>query len=210
MANKLDIYNWALIRIGEQTIEDENERSASAELLRYIYDLTRQSLMRSYPWNFCQDTAELTQIADEEPPDYLYVYQLPSDCLFPTKLVAQNTDVVSEWDYEQMRYIGENDEWEIRRDNKLYSNVSGLIIKYTVDHKDESKWDELFVDAMAWRLASEIAMQITKNEEVRAQCARAFINTMAHARGMQGAEGQKRLRIAREWVGAHRGRMRRG
>lgn len=203
MATKLQIFNWALQRIGEVGMESELEDSAIGDLLRNTYDLNRKSMLRSYPWNFCQTTKQLTEV-DEDIPDYRYAYALPADCLFPTKLIGSNGDVVAEWDYNLSQYMGNVDEWEIRTGHKLYSNIPGLIIKYTIDVDDESLFDELFADAFAWRLANEVAMPITKKPEVVQNTAQGFLRTMAMARGMNGAASQTDLKIGRDWVHASR------
>lgn len=200
---KLQVWNWALRRIGERTLQSELEDNATADLMREIYDLNRRSLLRSYPWSFCQNTAQLTEIS-EEPPDYLYTYAKPSDALFITKVIAQNDDVVASWDYDRLRWIGNTDEWEVRRDDKVYSNIPGLIVKYTVDIDDESLFDDIFADALAWRLAQEIAMPITRMPELQTNAANGYIQTMQMARGMDGAQSSTDLAIARDWVHAHR------
>ncbi len=114
MAAELDIVNLALVRLGQKTIASLSEGSVAARTASAIWDMTRQDVLRAFPWNFatrylhklalsgnynnppmpeCSNQLPQTDIPVTPPnpnlpwpPDYTYAYQVPTDCLKAIKV----------------------------------------------------------------------------------------------------------------------------
>ena len=205
MATKVEIYNLALSHIGEPPVKSPTERSAGARAINVIYNVQLQAMLRSFPWSFNQDTKQLVQDTTIESPDYKYVYALPAEFSFMTRIVAANGNASVEWDYDKMAYIGLEGEWRIRS-GRLHCNIAAPIIEYQVLITDETMFDVLFADALGWRLASQIALPITKKPAVQQGAIQAYLMALRIARGMDGAQSKKKLRVGEEWIRAKRRR----
>jgi hypothetical protein len=116
MSSQIEILNVALRRLAEQPINSLSEGSEAADVMSDLWDIIYKQELRSYPWRWATTTAELAAIADEEPPDFPCVHQLPSDYLQMQDIIDTATGgvVYSCWDEDYGRFAVNQDEWEIR------------------------------------------------------------------------------------------------
>lgn len=138
--NSIDICNQALLRIGAAEIASLTEQAQEAMYCSRFYGLVRQASLRQFPWNFAAVVEELAQLA-EDPGDWEYAYQLPAGCLRVLGLV-------------------EAVPFEVRG-RRVVTDSETCTLRYTSDIEDVNQWDPLFADAVAYRLAAELAMPIT-------------------------------------------------
>ena len=158
--DKIEICNMALTRIGASPIEALTENSEAARKCNQFYEHDRRVVLRRYPWPWATRRVELAAMTDS-PQDYLYAYRYPADCCYLRKLYAVGTDG---------RFIPLPD---IRY--KIVSDASGLVIytneprvaaEYTADVRNVELFDEIFCEALSWKLAASIAMKLTGNEQI--------------------------------------------
>lgn len=177
--NDIEICNIALGRIGAEAIERMDEASAAARICRRYYDFTRQSVLRKFPWTFAVRRVYLALLA-EKPPDYKYAYRYPADALCVRKLYDR-----------QMLGNAEDNQYRILADTegrKIYTDVAEAWIEYTADVKDESLFDSQFIDALAWKLAAEIAVALSGNVSIMQNCIQAYNAYFAEAAGEDADE----------------------
>jgi len=189
MATKVDIGNMALRRIGETRIESFTEQSDNANILNDIYDINRKAVLREYPWSFAVKTAELVATS-EEPPDWNYEFALPADLLYllsPAESGRDFTDNI----------------YEIRGSN-LYTDDSEITVRYVYDITDTSKFDSLFVTALSYLLASELAMPRTGDPNIQGNMAQGYTQAITKARGMNGSENKLNRVADNQYVNARR------
>ena len=201
MADKIDIINMALRRISEQPINALDEGSESANVISDIYDISLEYEIRSFPYTWAQKTQELARIDEEAPPDYASAFQLPSDYLKIVEILtpAKVYEIaVSSDDY---RLSTNNMQWEIR-EGKLYYNSDTITIKYLALETNTVKWDSSFVDAFAWRLASEAAPSITDNNRLIDRADRMYAMKIDMARSSNGSESRRMPRISHDYLKA--------
>lgn len=145
MASKTEIANRALAKIGESRVSNiETDSTEKAELINSMWELQRDSLLQSYPWNFAVTLTNLA--ADATAPDHGYTvrYLLPTDFL---SLLAIKDDP----DY---RIIGKY----IHTDQ-----AAPLYIKYVKKVTDTGEFDPLFAEALAATIAVEICERLTQS-----------------------------------------------
>lgn len=130
----------------------------TSELCDLLYTPTRKEvLVRMRP----QECCEYEDLGDEsastmEKADWEYIFDLPSDCLH----VIRQTD-------EQYHKINYDHEVKL---SKLFTNAlsnddgDSAYIEYVVNETDGSKFSEELVNAIATKLASELAPRIVGGE----------------------------------------------
>ena len=145
-ANKDDvgICNLALTMLSTSRIESLTEDSENARKCNAIYNLTRDGLLTQHYWNFSLKEASLASTGDTPTiEDWAYIFQLPTDCL----------QVVYNDGQYPYAIIGD----------KLYSNQSTCNIRYVSRVTTPQLFSYGFVNALAARLAADLAFGITQN-----------------------------------------------
>jgi hypothetical protein len=165
MATVAGICNLALARIGvKDFIDDIGEATAEAQASSVVYSLARDSCLASYPWSFATRRATLAVPATVTRTGWEYVYTLPADCLVPRSLwVGTNTPlpaVRAEWTLEQ------NDAGD---GLLLVANTADAELTYTAKVTDTNLYPPLFTNALAWLIASELAVPLAARTDLREQ-----------------------------------------
>ena len=141
-----DIANLALSRIGEKRISDIAENSPSAISCRANFEMVRDSLLRSHPWNFAIGRAELSE-TDTPVFGWSYAYALPSDFLRLSTLNGiQAAKCVSDYTLEGALIL---------------TNTNEAKITYVRRIADPTLFDSLFTEVLVYRLAGAVAMDVT-------------------------------------------------
>lgn len=156
--SEVQICNMALRRVNASPITDlETDTTKSATLCRTYYEEARDAVLRDHPWSFSIKRQLLAVSTDENLSTYLYPYVLPTDpfCLRPLCLL-NSLDL-----YREMTGYPFNVEGDI-----LYSDLEAAALKYIGRIKDPGKFDALFTDALAWRLAAEVIKPIEGSSPV--------------------------------------------
>lgn len=185
MASEVDICNLALSKLGEQTIIALTEDSKSARVCNLFYSDTRDSLLRSHPWNFAIKRVELAKLTTTPIYGFDSEFQLPSDCLrvMYTDLQSSNQD---------FRVEGK----------KLLANSDSIRIEYISRVEDTTQFDASFVDALWMLLASRIAYNISDNNTLVDFLNSASDKAIQKAKAINGQEGIPYPTEADEWLNA--------
>jgi hypothetical protein len=153
---RVDISNQALKNLGEtKPITSLTEDTAAARLCNRYYDVALQSMLESFPWPFATETKKLTANATNARSgiDWQYAYTLPVNFL---SVVTIGPDVAG------ANVIGEAD-FDIEG-SVLYCNLDDIVLRYTVKAPDPSKYSQHFTNALAAKLAAEIAPGLMQGE----------------------------------------------
>lgn len=164
----------ALAEIGrgaQITAMDEATQAARACKLRYPY--ARDAVLRSYPWNFAAKRAELAANATAPAFEYTYAYDLPADCL--------NVNEVFE---------GNAEKWVVENGQILTDMSAPIYIKYTWRVVSPASFDPLFVEALAARIASNIAVQLSESVSRAQSLWQVYQAKLIEARRRDAQEGQ--------------------
>lgn len=181
--SEVAICNMALAEIGRGmmlTSLDESTQAARTCKLRYPY--ARDAVLRAYDWNFAAKRAELA--ANETAPafEYAVAFDLPSDCL-------------------QVRsvYDGEDIPWVVESGQILTDIEAPLYIKYTYRCTDVAKFDALFVQALASRIAADIAVSLSESVGRAQSLWQVYQAKLSEARRRDAQEGQPEELPAGSW-----------
>ena len=184
------ICNQALGWLGANLITSFDDNTKEANLCLTNYCLIRDAVLEVADWSFAIKRVELSALAEAEP-GYGQAYQLPVDCI-RVILASPNTDFSTT--SEMM--------WELE-DRKVLTNEGTVFIRYVAKIADPVRYSPGFINALAYRLASEIAVPLTRRLNVQNQMFGLYEKRVGEAMGMDGKQGRTR-RIRASW--SHRSR----
>src|SRR5690606_32256720 len=119
---------------------------------------------------FAITRATLAQVVYDAPFGFVYKYQLPADCL----RVLKTEDSGTEWKVEG-RY--------------LLTDESSISIQYIKKVTDVSQFDPMFCEALALRLAADLAYALTQNASVQKNMIELYNDHMRVTRNADAQEG---------------------
>ena len=200
----LEIYNLALLRLGQETMASVDETGRAGNMCRLNYPLLRDAVLRAHPWNFAVRRAALAQIAVTPAFEFDYAYALPTDpyCLKVLRTDWEATGWTSsaiygfpgvhgmmpatiEYRIETVRY---NDA-DVRA---ILCNESTLKIEYIARITDVAQYDPLFVEALISRMASEMAKPLADDNTLAKNMFDTYLAKLAEARLNDAQEGTPR------------------
>lgn len=158
----IDIANRALTKLGVANIISFGDNNQQARTVSSIYAPVRDALMRRYLWNFTIKRASLPAMADVPAFDWARQFQLPSDCL----RVLWAGEFYPGPDLSDMRN-GQCKEYEVEGRVIMSNLPAPMKVRYASREIDPTKFDPMFVDAFACKLAVEMAETLTNSSTNR-------------------------------------------
>lgn len=187
MATATDISNLALNIVGaEGVLATLDDQTKEGRVCKNNYDLSRQAVLRSHPWNFAIARASLSLLTVAPVFGYANAFQLPVDCL--RALSVDDTDKV-------FRIEGRT----------LVTDESQVDLRYVRDEQDTSKFDALFVQVLAQHLAWRIAYTITQSNDRVVEIGKQLDEIMPKARFVDATEDSVTQLVADEYTNARIG-----
>ena len=153
MQNRTNVINTALQRCGAAGINLAFRDTQEAAIATAAYDRCRKLVLAQYKWGFAQKSVTLAQGTETPAFGYHYTFPLPGDCeqvvdIHPYAVEEDGTIVPPDmFKHHQAK-------WEIVG-RTVHSNFPLLALRYVSDA--ETDMPEAFANALAWRLAFEIA-----------------------------------------------------
>ncbi len=168
------IVNKAFILLGSSTrIASLSDSTPIANQAADLWDLTVRELLSRHPWNFAVTRTEVQRDADWVSVSLrsLYRYTLPADCL--------------RWLPPD---VGEPDYFEAEEEGgKLLCDSEGpIVVRYIANVPDVSRWSPSFSDALAYRLAYELAESVSANQSLRDRMMQGHDDAIMMARRQDG------------------------
>lgn len=182
-ASRLDICNMALGFVGTRTIASPNENTPEAIQCALYWDRARRAALRDYPYSFAQRRVRLAEkpLPEVYATDFTHAYALPDGCLkvhevhgghglsLGSACGGPNSGSANSWGARPTAW---QDVWRMESTGEeliILARQSLAVADCTFDEESVSRWDELFVMAMARRLAAFIAAPLLKNDRGRTQ-----------------------------------------
>jgi hypothetical protein len=192
--SEVDICNLALDLLKQKPIVDlDPPTNQVEELCARWYQQKRRAVLRSHPWNFAMKRIALTPTSSPTPVfGYTHAYNLPSDFIrFAGRFDEYGK--VSEPD---------NEKYEIENGQFLYDGQdnSAIYIRYVFDQAIISKFDPLFIEALALELAIVMAPKFSGTENRVATLLKMRSEVIGEARAIDGQERPPRRRQHSNWI----------
>lgn len=183
MATATDIANRALTLIGEARVVSMDDASKQAKACKSQFDITRQSELRANRWGFAMRRAQLAASATAPAFQFARAFPFPTACL--------RVDFVGDY------YVGpsltdyrtsDESAFAIEGRSILTDLPAPLDVRYLVDVTDASQFDAMFVDAMAAKLAADIAIDLTQSKAMFEKSMAAYGLAIARAKQVNAIE----------------------
>lgn len=186
MASKVEICNSALVSIGASKISSLTENVKAAQEINAKFDIVRDHLFRSHPWNCLINRATLSQ--DSATPAYGYTYQylLPTNPLCLKVLEFSNGNATFPYDNLFNR---DNLPVFVIEGKKLLTSESTAKIKYIGQITDTTLYDASLVETLAAALAAEVCYAITGSNGLTDRAKVNFQEKLKNARFDDATEG---------------------
>ncbi len=144
----------ALGRIGASTIPDyETGTTPEAIQCRIHYEQSRDALLRSYWWRFAASRKQIASSTTDPAFEWAYRYPLPSDFLALRSIYEENGT----------RRNNAVDSVAVEGEDILSDNGSPIQIRYTKRITDTGKFDPLFIDVLALRMATKLLPALARS-----------------------------------------------
>ena len=183
--DKTGIANLALSNLGEARIQSLTEDSSRARACSARMDQVIETVLRMHIWN---SALERQSLVTGDTPIFgcNYSYQLPADCI---KVVE--VEPVSKYQVEK-KYI--------------LSNESSLYLLYVATPTDINNLDSLLAEAIAMKLAVEVAETLTSKQGLKQEMMQKFIIALQEARSANSNDRTPEHRERSSWLDAKKGR----
>lgn len=178
---EVSICNLALSRLGETaslSSIDPPEGSAEAEHCAIFYPIARDTLLELHDWKFATRRVLLAAMSDADTWEWAYAYATPAGLVRALKVLPASASAANDGEPfdQQLAESG---------DRMILTNCAEASLLYTVQCSDTSLFPPLFVDALVWLLAADLAGPIIKGNEgatMAKTCMNWFTGVLAQAK----------------------------
>lgn len=191
MASQTEIVNMALHKLGANRVTAITDDSKEARTATDVWGPCRDSVLQDHLWNFATRRATLAQLSSDPDWGYDYQFQLPTDCL----RVIEMSDPDYEFRVETVK-VGAQ-EYKV-----LLTDESTAEISYIARIENTGFYSSKFVDALAARLAAEMAFTLTGSTRKEKMALDAYQLILSDARSVDAMEGTPMPVQAEDWLDA--------
>lgn len=181
--NAVELCNVALARVGFSPIDAfyPTEDTPAARACKKFYESSRDSVLRDHAWSFATRQTDLA-VSSVEFDDYEYVYAYPSDCLYIQKVLDSDG---GDNGYE---YVVRTDDGDER---VICTDVEDAVIRYTMRAETPNIYDPVFLQALEWRLTSELALSFKGDQNLATTALDMYMRVLGRARALDANEQNK-------------------
>jgi len=182
MASEVQICNLALSKVGDEQITSLTENKKAARLCNLVYEPLRDSVLRAHFWNFAVERVALAKSTDTPAYEYSAKFALPTDFL---RLIDTNL-----LDTETFKVEG----------LFVLANSDTVSVRYVKRVEDPNQFDWLFIEALAARMAAELAIALTDNRVLSVDLFNLYSTKIMEARTADAQEGSPDDIISDTWL----------
>ena len=182
--SQTQICNLALGWLGQTLLTSIKDPGTAAQLCRDNYDGARDAVLEDHAWVFANARRQLSP--DTIPPDFGFEqrFRLPADTI---RVLSANATVR---DDNQTQWV--------REGNFLLSSHDVLYMKYTRRVIETALFSPNFVQALAQRMAADMAIPITESRSMQEHHWQLYTRKLEDAAATDGMQGtNQRIRSSR-------------
>jgi len=181
MASKVKICNFALSHLGARQIESLTDATKEARKCNLIFDQVRDTVLEDHDWSFARRRGTLALLPDTYT-GWDLAYQYPSDCLSFRKILDNSTRRKVE--FEMLA----NDDLNKRIILTDQVTAEG---EYTARVTNPEMFSALFVSALSWRLAADLAYSLKASLKLKETMLNEYVQVLSIAKTRNANEGRK-------------------
>ncbi|MBX3480004.1 MAG: hypothetical protein KF842_06365 [Caulobacter sp.] len=190
-ASRTAIGNAALGKLGQGAVLSFDDPDDRARWLKSRFDDIRDLCLRANRWHFAMARARLSAEATAPAFGYQRQFPMPADCL----RLAEVGGVAFDPDSGSPVYALEGG-------RILTDAAAPLDIRYVRRVEDVAGWDPLFAEAVACRLAAELAEKLTQSSTKREAALRDYQLSLREAFRVNAIEAAPETTIDGAWLSA--------
>lgn len=185
------ICNRALDMIGADAILSFDDDNQVGRLCKRNYAPVRDAVLRAYPWNPAIRRAALPALAEAPAWGFAYQYALPEgpDPLCCLRVLRVEGDIE-----------GSASEYRIEGRRILSDDGAPLKILYIGALTDPTQFGPLLANAIAARLAAELAYPLTASTSFSQAMGQFYRDKLSEARAIDAQEGTPERIEANDWL----------
>jgi len=187
IASEVKVANMALTDLGADRILALDENSENARKVNAIFDLVRDSVLRSHPWNFAVQRLEFNQTTNTPAFGFDSEFQIPGNVL---RILTPENRGYTEW---------------VQEGDKILVNDTSFKARCIIRVTDPTKWDTIFITTFAARIAAELAYSITDSRPVAADKWELYTKKFRMATGIDAQVGTPEELLVDEWLDSRAG-----
>lgn len=185
MSSDIEICNIALSRVAvTKAIASFTERSIESEQCRVLYPHLRGLVLQEFPWPFAESIVALASLGSPAP-GWAFRYRYPADCLKIRNIVQPGFRRALSSDMEIPYQIGYDAGGRV-----IHTDQPEAVCRFTFKVEDSTFFDALFVEALAWRLAMDLALPLTSKPDLQQFAAQQYQMALTLAEGSAFQESQ--------------------
>lgn len=185
--SEVAICNIALARTGQREfITSLTGSSAPSKVCNVLYVEARQTVLASIWWPFATKRATLAELANTTRDGWIFVYALPVDCIAARSL----------WSGLRRPAVDQAIQFGLEHDavsgkKVLLSDLEDAVLSYTADISAPGLFPPLFTDALAWKLAADIALAMPIKPQVGLAMQQGYQRALAIAAAAEFRQAQE-------------------
>lgn len=184
MTSQVEICNLSLSHVGAYRIQSLTESTKEARQCNLLFSYARDSALSDHDWTFARKTISLA-LLPETYGNWAYAYQYPSDCITPRKLFNEAAaEGVSKLEYE----IGTNADLSSK---VIMTDKEDAMLVYTARVVDPTMFDTAFIEALAWKLAGDLAIPIKGKVQLKQLFTQQYVAVVERAKAINAQSEEK-------------------
>ena len=186
MANKVEIANSALARLGASPIMSLDDDAKAAQAIKNSFELCKKTVLRAHIWKCARKRLTITPTTTAPDFNYTYAFNLPSD-------------------YLRLVYIDGDPEYTIEG-RQILSNEATLSLVYIYDiGEDIEILDALVVEALSCYLAWTISYIVTQDLTIKTGVYSDYSFSLRQAKSIDAKETPYQQLEANEFIDSRSG-----
>jgi len=199
-SSEVEICNLALGWLGGDLIISLDDPSVEAKLCKANYAPLRDAVQEEREWTFCMKRIEPSSLQEDPLYGFDKAFQIPPDVLRVVQ-VSRLDDSVTEGSVSNQGIrssarggtgIGRESriEWLVEGERIVANDATRIVCRVLVRITDTTKFSAAFDQALAARLAMDIAIPLTNSEKMQKSMAGMYGDKIALAAATDGMQGR--------------------
>ena len=186
--SQVSIANQALGWLGANLITSIDDDSVEANLVKANWDPLRRAVLEAREWTFAVDRRILTPLVNEPPFGASNAFLIPSDAL---RILTVRNDAREDTSFNGLHWVREGD--------RILCDSDKIHVRYLKDVEDVLLFSPAFAQALAARLAWDLAVPLTESGNKEQTMARKYEYALREAAATDGMQGRTRKLRAKPW-----------
>jgi len=183
------ICNQALGWVGGDLITSLDDESKEAKLCKANYELLRDAVLEEREWTFAVERIELAKVSEDPVYGWGAMFQIPPRVIRILQISGSATGLSAITRGGTGMGQESRLEWN-REGDKVMCNAGAVFARCLVQVKDTNKFSPAFSQALAARMAMDLAIPIASSRLLQKDMAQMYGEKIRLAAGTDGMQGR--------------------